>query len=251
MRRRFCVVGFALLVVGQIMIAQTGPTVPTMEEFKALLVKAYDQANLSSPGALAFHLRARSKAYGPKGIAMEGVCEFWWASPDLWREDVNWNGQTSSQIAIETHLSNTGEDTHRADTFRVTKVLRTWQGIYIDLPKAVIQARAGDSSGPAAVCLEDHQEYMPTQTICLGPETGSLLETQLGDQRWEYSDYAQISPTITTSASLSHGPPPCVPRVWDSFPVSPVRASAAKVVVSMNSLREGFCFLSLVFSLIL
>ena len=192
MRRHLGVVGFILLVGPHMVSAQSNSALPTRDEFKLLLVKAYDQPNLWSYGSPAFHLRAKTKAYGVKAAVIEGTYELWWDSKDRWREDVSWNNQMSSQFAVREQIWRTGEDTHRADTFRVTSVLKTWQGVYMDIPSANIQARTIGSTGFLSACASGHKSNMPPQTICLDPATGSLSETHLADQHWEYADYIQL-----------------------------------------------------------
>lgn len=195
--------GFVLLAGAQTIHGQSNSVLPTRDQVKELLVKAYDQSNLWSDGSPAFHLHAKVKSYGPKGKAIEGAYELWWASEDRWREEMNWGGQTSSLFAAGNQLSSAGEDTHRADSARLKNVLRTWRGVYIDLPSAEVYTTTPEGSNRVEICIKGHMGTgvkgraapgtLPTQTICLEPGTGSLLEADLGDERWKFDGYRELA----------------------------------------------------------
>jgi hypothetical protein len=200
MKRRLCAVGFALLAAACVVSAQSGSGMPSKDEVQALLARAYNQANLWADGAAPFHLRAKTKSYGAKGAAIEGTYELWWSAKDRWSEEIIWNGQTSSQIVADNQLWRAGEDTHRADSLRLTSVLKTWQGILIDMPSARVEAGPGESRGHTSACLKGAlvstsrgiTTRTPIQMMCVDTGTGSLVDTQLGAQRWEYRDYTDL-----------------------------------------------------------
>jgi len=193
--------------------AQSKTALPSKEEAKALLDKAFDQTNLRADGAPPFHIRVRVKSYGPKGEAIDGTYELWWAAENRWHQEVSWGGPPIVTVASNSHFSVLGNDTYLRDTLRIENVLKFWPTFYTPNQKAILQIKSGDLDGAHLACVRDYalpapganlhiaasvtltpRNVLPDQTICFDPATGAPVEIESGDSRWLYGEYADMGP---------------------------------------------------------
>lgn len=152
--RRTLTVAVILLVGTCVMLAQTKPAVPSKDEAKTLLNGDAEITNLRAAGSPPFHLRARAKSFGPKGDAVEGTYEGWWASADQWREEIRWGNSAIVAVAGKDHMWKQGENTHLLETTTLSRILNFWSSLKVPSSVKVKRVQSKEFDGASATCIQ-------------------------------------------------------------------------------------------------
>lgn len=190
-------------------LGQDLPSVPSKEQRTLLLETAVRRTNLWAEGSAPFHLRANVVSYGAKGEIREGRFELWWASPERFRDEINWGEKSSVRIADKNSMWIGGSDVHRLDTFRVTTLIGFASRLMIPAGRKVERVQAKRIDGVSTVCMQISQPRRPPDAIyfpegylvqnpdpdpseCLDAVTHLPLWSESGQHVLKLGDYAKI-----------------------------------------------------------
>jgi hypothetical protein len=184
--------------------AQTKPPLPSKDEAKRVLEVAVEKTNLHATGSSPYHLRVKMKSFGSKGDTTEGSYEFWWASPDRWREQTTWDGKTSVKIADTNRLWTEGEDLRHWSTLHLSDLLDFWDYLRWESHLHIRKVHSKTFDGVPLACIEAREETppitgallisMPSVNLnaCLDPETNLPVYIQRDSLHLDLSNYTEL-----------------------------------------------------------
>jgi hypothetical protein len=200
-----------VLIMSPPLSAQKNAPLPSKAEGTALLDAASQRTNLWAAGSAPFHLRATARTYGAKGEISQGTFELWWASPERYRDEINWGDGASIRIADRDSLWVDGADAHRYDTFRVTQLLGFPSRLNTSPGWSADKVQVEQIDGAAAICLRftrssnfpnkmvmpDGRVFVasapiPAPFACLDPINKLPVQIERGNRRLQLGNYVQI-----------------------------------------------------------
>jgi hypothetical protein len=184
--------------------AQTKPPLPSKDEAKRVLEVAVEKTNLHGTGSSPYHLRVKVKSFRSKSETTDGTYEFWWTSPDRWREEATWLEKTAVRIADNDLLWTEGEDLHRSSTLRLSDLLDFWAYLRTESHLHIRRVHSKTFDGVLLACIEAGEE-MPAITgvlllsipsvnwgACLDPGTNLPVYIQRASLRLDLSNYTEL-----------------------------------------------------------
>lgn len=184
---------------------------PSKDEAMELLKKAGEETRLIERGSPPLHIRAKTKSFGSKHGVLEGIDDYWWISPEQWREDITWGGATSARIVDRDRIWIAGEDTHRLETHRLSTQMHFWQLLGVTPQSRIKSVHHKEINGVGATCLEVREEtqrnlpitssgsiflgtfnLLPDWTVCLYQATGHPMSVASGLMRMEFGAFNEF-----------------------------------------------------------
>ena len=183
MKRRNWITAFMLTIVVTVpRAAEARKRRPEVVGGEGLIQRAWDMSDIRRAGSLPFHLHAKFHFADPSGKAIEGTYTLDWASPTMWR------AQLDTPDFHNTEIGGSGKSWLLRNTkykplvaFLVGSTLNFFNGGPKSRPGQDLMLLQPEE-GSKTICLLERLNQWTRSKMCFDKDSGALVEQ-------EYSDY--------------------------------------------------------------